>query len=1014
MASRTSARSVREILESCLSADADALSKVAILFGFAAAATAGEPLSTAAGVALILNTAASAVSAAIAVGKAFFAGTTKPKGKDVSYYDRFRVLYYVTCTRCFVEALEHVLKEAPIKGEEGKKRPKLTRQDIAKLKEQLEASYSDAEDAELSFLFCVEMGEGPLPLFEALGKWTASALTFYGATSPNAVGGTVRSCVIEATERLRVFIAQDEADATWMRQYLALDGGDGSDKVTCTLDDIRSTLDGWVNVIDKPKERFAAAWAQYREELRRLPDKKETMYNEQFGVRKVFLQPQVIYHVAGAPGEAGIPKRIPKLGALLGALASDRTSEEDLIVLCGGPGCGKSTLCRVLASELADHDDVFPVFLRLRRLREGADIAQFIEDSLHRLGVIDRLADLRDLSGPVIILDGFDELVMASRSRLRRFFATLRDEHTLGPLSGAKFIVSGRDTLFPGGVGLPAGTHVLALQPFDRQRVTAWGEKWRSLHPQGQGKTFHPERLLAPKRDESKPPPLHHLVSWPLTLHLVARVHTSGHLDTAVEDKGLLAKAYLYRSILAETAARQVQQAEGEGRLEPDQMRGFLRSLAWEMYRLSTDSMDPPAVLPIIHEFWPEKTEADMGELAEVAVVNCPELTKGEETGFEFVHKSFSEYLVAEHIAHSIERVVYQVPDYGETEASWRMSLDEASSTLAGVFGIRLLTEEVQEMLEPMLGCLDPFLAGERLAEVVGSSEREDGLLRIVARIEGLLQELLLGKSFETVVREAQHNSVGVRSPLELCANQCAGYLIVGSAAARQLRTDDTVASDEGRLVGCEVYRGEFWQCLCVLVAGGIRIDSALAARAFHGLSVANGDHEAASAPSDLDCPIPLGLITNVHGVRPDLQESARATLLAWVFSLIAGPLTETGELSYRFDATRQEARPLIHGRFPLGFPLVEAMLDAHLLPQSLRNEYEYLTDLAVHALRALSEGASLEEEARELVEYAYGRLRFADAQDAGIRWWLHQLERAHRSLRSGRWQSMRAKQKKK
>ena len=62
----------------------------------------------------------------------------------------------------------------------------------------------------------------------------------------------------------------------------------------------------------------------------------------------------------------------------------------------------------------------------------------FIEESLHRIGVINRLSDLREIPNLVLVLDGFDELVMASRSRLRQFFNMLRDEHSAGPLRTAK------------------------------------------------------------------------------------------------------------------------------------------------------------------------------------------------------------------------------------------------------------------------------------------------------------------------------------------------------------------------------------------------------------------------------------------------------------------------------------------------------------------------------------------------------------------------------------------------
>ena len=49
--------------------------------------------------------------------------------------------------------------------------------------------------------------------------------------------------------------------------------------------------------------------------------------------------------------------------------------------------------------------------------------------------------------------------------------------------------------------------------------------------------------------------PLHHLVTWPLTLHLVARVQKAGILDFEASEE--IEKAYLYKSIIKDTLTTQ-------------------------------------------------------------------------------------------------------------------------------------------------------------------------------------------------------------------------------------------------------------------------------------------------------------------------------------------------------------------------------------------------------------------------------------------------------------------------
>jgi hypothetical protein len=131
----------------------------------------------------------------------------------------------------------------------------------------------------------------------------------------------------------------------------------------------------------------------------------------------------------------------------------------------------------------------------------------------------------------------------------------------------------------------------------------------------------------------------------------------------------------------------------------------------------------------------------DSANLAELAVLNAPELAKGEETGFEFVHKSFSEFLVAEVMAEQIERAAFEVQEYGSDEQAWRMSLNEAASLLAPVLGQRLLPVEVQEMLEPMLGGVIPFRMGRSVEDRVTADTRRPVLDAIVRRSGAALSQ---------------------------------------------------------------------------------------------------------------------------------------------------------------------------------------------------------------------------------------------------------------------------------
>lgn len=882
MGVKTNARLVKETLDERLKSDASIIGNFAKVAAFATAAASGEPLSLLSGVAKLAEAAGGAIEGASEVTRRLSDDAVDITRSSLNNYDRFRAIFFTACAKSYIESIRSKTDELikTVKTANKKKGKAPPKEISSNLKEKLEVGIAKLSDAEVSFLFGVQPLSGSVPLFGAYSEWLAVALVNYGLGEAEALMFT-RECEKEARERFRIFLSGTDSVADWMRKYLAIYREEQLGDLIEGLNSIGVALKEWTEPQKELRRREDEAWTRYREMLKSLPDLKETMFNEQFGVRKVFVKPDVNYHVAGGDGDTGKPQKSPDIGRLLGALVSTRTTGEDLIILCGGPGSGKSTLCRILAAELASNESIHPIFIRLRRLKEGSDIGAFIEESLQKLGAISRLSDLREFPNLVIILDGFDELVMASRARLRQFFNILREEHSSGSLRGAKIIVSGRDTLFPKGEGLPNGSHVVTLLPFDSKRVEAWGEKWRSMHADGPGASFNPEQFLDKNMTATRSSPLHHLVTWPLTLHLVARVHTTGLLNLGSNKKdGKVEKAYLYRSILAETAQRQEGQADTAGRLKPEKMREFLRDLAWQMYSESKDSMDPAEVMPLLAKYFKDTSDAELAELADVAVVNSPELSKGEETGFEFVHKSFSEYLVAERMAHSLELAIFRAASFGTDELTWRMSDEEAIRELSPYIAIRLLTEEVQEMLEPMLGSFGPFLKGGRVSEVVSGKVRQSGLLHVIERLEGLLLQCVSGEGFHTVISTVRKRQV-LQNPLEIFSNYCAGIVLIGVAAVRQLRAA-IPESKEKRLFDCNPVDGCFWRWSCILHSGGLQLDKKLATRLYDGLTVKGKEGRSVD---DRTSPIKFGWLGEIDGYRSTTSDLVSDLLSTVQFS---------------------------------------------------------------------------------------------------------------------------------
>ncbi|MEX2448021.1 MAG: NACHT domain-containing protein [Solirubrobacterales bacterium] len=847
--------------------DAELAKDISAFFAFTAVVAASTPLSLVAALGVVLQTSGSMVSAALnLIGR--FRGEDGLPADSLKPYDRFHALFLITTVRAYMEALDGILQHEidEIKGNSDQapndpQEPDEAERSLA-LKE-AQARARAVEDADLTYLFGVEPLTDEVPLLLALRDWLVSSLALLGLSAIDA-RRLADKCDKAARSGFHALISQDNPESTWMRNFLALESQAAQKASLDALGATTTALQGWVIDHETPVSS-RDAWNEYRETLIQLPNHAETMYSESFGVSAVFQAPMVKYHVAGIRGEAGAPHDLRDVGSLLGALVSTRTEGQDLIILSGGPGSGKSTLCRVFASELAKSTETYPIFLRLRRVKEGAEITQFIEEALQGRGLIDRIAELQQLPNVVLILDGFDELVAANRSRLRQFFNALLDEKQTGPLRNAHVIVSGRDTLFPGGQGLPAGSHVVSLQPFDRARVEAWGGRWRDQHASGPGSSFHPELFLSDgdggrrRKDGSA---LEQLLTWPLTLHLVARVHTAGGLPEPDGDGvAHVDKAYLYRSILAETSERQAGQVSGTGRLEPEAMHDFLRAVAWLMYTRSVDSLEIADVAPLLELLREKHRDLDPNLLAEIAVVNAPELAKGEETGFEFVHKSFSEFLAAESIAEHVEKASFKVLEFGSQVPAWRMSENEASSALAGILGIRLLPAEIQEMLEPMLGAVLQFREGKGVEERVPPDVRRAGLESVLERTEELYEAGVSASTGLSVVESAVEDAPGVNGALEVFGNYLVGLALVGCAAANQLSLDGS----SGRKFKAEPEPGAIWRFLSLAHAGNIGIDEPLANRLFARMTVKIGDTDV----TDTSIPWRLHLLEGMEGYRP-------------------------------------------------------------------------------------------------------------------------------------------------
>ena len=248
---------------------------------------------------------------------------------------------------------------------------------------------------------------------------------------------------------------------------------------------------------------------------------------------------------------------VPDVEALLaGYLTSPRATRSPLVVL-GEPGSGKSKLTEVLAARLAD-TDFLPIRVELRTVPAESMIQEQIEHAVYR-GPGERvswhdLLEAADGALPVVMLDGFDELLQASGINRYDYLEQVRDfQRTQARIGHPVTVIVTSRTLVADRARFPIGTLTVRLEPFGQAQVRRWLAVWarhntdvlaaRGLRPlPADSALAHPE-----------------LAGQPLLLMLLALFDATS--NALQRDGAALGRAELYETLLMDFALREVRKA---------------------------------------------------------------------------------------------------------------------------------------------------------------------------------------------------------------------------------------------------------------------------------------------------------------------------------------------------------------------------------------------------------------------------------------------------------------------
>jgi CheY-like chemotaxis protein len=241
-------------------------------------------------------------------------------------------------------------------------------------------------------------------------------------------------------------------------------------------------------------------------------------------------------------------------GFLLGYLTSPQAVAAPLVLL-GQPGSGKSVLTKVLAARLPARE-FLAVRVVLREVPADVDLQTQIEHAI-RDATGDHLAwpDLVRTAGdalPVVLLDGFDELVQATGVSQSDYLEKITQFQQREAVQGRPVAVAVTSrTAVADRVRIPAGGVVaVRLAPFSDEQVAQWLQVWNDANTSYLAR--HDLRALASEtvlRDAE-------LARQPLLLLMLALYDADDNALQASRDD--LGHAQLYERLLTRFAEREV------------------------------------------------------------------------------------------------------------------------------------------------------------------------------------------------------------------------------------------------------------------------------------------------------------------------------------------------------------------------------------------------------------------------------------------------------------------------
>lgn len=379
---------------------------------------------------------------------------------------------------------------------------------------------------------------------------------------------------------------------------------------------------------------------------------------------------------------AKLPRR-NDLGAFLLSYLSSPYSVETPMLILGHPGSGKSLLTTILSAHLMSKQFT-AIRVPLREVNADADVVTQIEEAIRRITGVGveswiKLSALFKNCPPLVILDGYDELLQASGQVFASYIKEVqrfqeREAEQGRPL---RIIITSRITLIDKAT-VPVGSTIVRLLEFDRVQRECWSSIWNRANARYFRETGVEEFSL-PQDDEKDAEKILSLAQQPLLLLMLAlydsqenRLRTSKGLDrTKLYDR--LLRQFVIREREKERDFIDAKEREREKAVSLEMQRLGVAALGMynrrKVHILSNELDDDLAFFKLEREIVAKPgrplSQADLllGSFFFVHKAKAQHRSGAEETheetaAFEFLHNTFGEFLTADFI---LRRAISQV-----------------------------------------------------------------------------------------------------------------------------------------------------------------------------------------------------------------------------------------------------------------------------------------------------------------------------------------------------------------